>query len=85
MAEEETQEKAEVGRMGEDDPTGIMTLQQRAVQAALQASQEQAVRACLAALDPMTRADEGTYEEALYRLQGLCQTMVARLEGSPHA
>ena len=85
MAEEEAQEKAEVGSTVEHDPSGFLALQQRAVQAALQASQEYAVRACLAALDPMTRADEGTYADALRRLQATCQTMVDRLEGSPNA
>jgi hypothetical protein len=84
MAEEETQEKAEVGATLATDPSGLVTQQQRAVQAALQASQEQMVRACLAAFDPMTRADEGTYADALRRLQALCLATVDRLEGVPH-
>jgi hypothetical protein len=84
MAEEETQEKAEVRAPLVPDPSGLLTQHQRAVQAALQASQEQAVRVCLACLDPMTRADEGTYADALRRLQAMCQTMLDRLEGAPH-
>ena len=40
MAEEEAQEKAEVGSTVEHDPSGFLALQQRAVQAALQECQD---------------------------------------------
>lgn len=61
------------------DATGIETAQQLAMQAALQASQEQAVRQCLAALDPATRSDVGDYAQALTRLRDVCQRELDRL------
>jgi hypothetical protein len=61
------------------DATGIETAQQLAMQAALQASQEQAVRQCLAALDPATRSDVGDYAQALTRLRDVCRRELDRL------
>jgi hypothetical protein len=61
------------------DATGIETAQQLAMQAALQASQEQAVRQCLAALDTATRSDVGDYAQALTRLRDVCRRELDRL------